>query len=108
MLSKEAVHTLRFYLIFELSPSVSFIMSVSLQFDAPYLAEDSRWYWMACSKGQRQSVLYRSAGAKLPSAGENGLDDLEAMSEIFINVCICLSRLSCIATGLDTIYRSII
>lgn len=109
MPSNEAGLTLRFYLIidFERDPSAGFIMLVYLQFDAPYLAQDGRWYWMARSKGQRQSVLYRSAGENLPSAGENGLDDLEATSEIFIDVCTCLGlRLSCIVVDSDTIYRS--
>lgn len=108
MPSNEAGHTLRSYLIpdLERNPSVGFITPVSLQFDAPYLAQDGRWYWMARSKDQRQSVLYRSAGAKFPSAGENGLDDLEATSEIFIDVCTYLFlKLSCMTTGPDTICR---
>jgi hypothetical protein len=60
---------------------------LSCKFDAPYLAHDLRWYWMARSGTQKQPVVYRSASAKLPNAGADGRQDLEAISELFFDVC---------------------
>ena len=41
---------------------------------------------MARSGAQKQHVLYRSVSESLPNAGEDGLEDLESVSELVFDV----------------------
>ena len=67
-------------------PHHDWLWCLSLKFDAPFQAHDKRWYWMARSGAQKQHVLYRSVSESLPNAGEDGLEDLESVSELVFDV----------------------